>query len=148
MEVASVLLPALHAPESVFQIFTILVGLGFPLALVMAWAFEITPEGIKRDQDVEAVDSIRQVTGRKLNFVIIGLLVVALAYAVVDGYLLDSEIEPSPAPAAPTTRAESAPAAAIKRSIAVLPFVNMSSDPEQESSLTVFPMGERVGRAK
>ena len=77
VEVASVLLPAFHAPESVFQIFTILVGLGFPIALVPAWAFEITPEGIKRDQDVEAEDPVRQVTGTKLDFAIIGLLVVA-----------------------------------------------------------------------
>ena len=71
VEVASVLLPAFHAPESVFQIFTILVGLGFPIALVLAWAFEITPEGIKRDQDVEAEDPVRQVTGTKLDFAII-----------------------------------------------------------------------------
>ena len=52
VEVASVLLPAFHAPEWVFQIFTILVGLGFPIALMLAWAFELTPEGIKRDKDM------------------------------------------------------------------------------------------------
>ncbi len=127
VEVASVLLPAFNAPESVFQIFAILVGLGFPIALMLAWAFELTPEGIKRDQDVEAADSVRHLTGRKLDFAIIGLLVVALGYTVIDGYLLDSESEPAAAMPAPEK-----PVAASRKSIAVLPFVNMSSDPEQE----------------
>jgi len=142
VEVASVLLPAFHAPEWVFQAFAILVALGFPITLVMAWAFEITPEGIKRDQGVDAADSVRPVTGRKLDFAIIGLLVVALGYTVIDGYVLDAEPEPprmatAESTAPEPTRANTAIAreksdAAREKSIAVLPFVNMSSDPEQE----------------
>jgi hypothetical protein len=116
VEVASVLLPAFNAPESVFQIFAILVALGFPITLVMAWAFEITPEGIKRDQGVDAADSVRHVTGRKLDFAIIGLLVVALGYTVIDGYLLDPESEPSSIATAEKT------IAASKKSIAVFPW--------------------------
>jgi len=142
VEVASVLLPAFNAPESVFQIFTILVALGFPITLVMAWAFEITPEGIKRDQGVEAADSVRHLTGRKLDFAIIGLLAAAVVFFVIKDYVLDAEPTPSPSASEPAQAADPAPAAepiprenpiaTPDKSIAVLPFVNMSSDPEQE----------------
>ena len=77
IEVASVILPTFKTPEWVMQAFTFLLILGFPVALIFAWAFELTPEGIKREADVDRAESITHVTGRKLDFAIIGLLVVA-----------------------------------------------------------------------
>ncbi len=66
IEVASVLLPTFDAPDWVMKAFSSLVILGFPLTLVIAWAFELTPEGIKRETDVDPAESVRHSRGRKL----------------------------------------------------------------------------------
>ena len=65
IEVASVVLPTFKAPEWVLQVCTFLVIFGFPLALIFAWAFELTPEGIKRESAVAPDESITRQTGRK-----------------------------------------------------------------------------------
>jgi hypothetical protein len=67
VEVASVFMPALHLPDWTLTFLVFLVILGFPLALVFAWAFELTAKGIKRAQDVHPAESIRHLTGRKLG---------------------------------------------------------------------------------
>jgi TolB-like protein/Tfp pilus assembly protein PilF len=120
-------MPTFKAPEWVMQVFTFLVILGFPLALIFAWAFELTPEGIKRAQDVHPAESIRHLAGRKLDFAIIGLLVIAVIFLVVDNYVLDAE------PKKVEGVAEQVPAAepiAREKSIAVLPFANRSANQE------------------
>jgi TolB-like protein/DNA-binding SARP family transcriptional activator len=135
VEVASVMLPTFKAPEWVMQVFTFLVVLGFPLALILAWAFELTPGGIKRETAVDPAESITHVTGRKIDFAIIGLLVLAVAFMFIDNYVLEAEPAQSPAASEQPSAAEPAPAESPTvrdKSIAVLPFVNMSSDPEQE----------------
>jgi len=130
IEVASVLLPTFDAPDWVMKAFCTLVILGFPLTLVIAWAFELTPEGIQRSKDVESPESATRQTGRKLDFAIIGLLVVAVVFLVVDNYVLDAE------PEQVEMVAEQVPAAAEAAgqvtTIAVLPFVNMSADSDNE----------------
>ena len=120
------------APDWVLKSVIVIILPGLPLALFLAWAFELTPEGIKREQDVDRSQSITHSTGRKLDFVIIGALVLALGYFVWDRQSLVeeasvaatksgmAEIEQQPAPGP------------VVRSIAVLPFVNMSPDQEQE----------------
>src|SRR5437762_11598929 len=65
IQIASTILPAFHAPEWVVQTLVVLVALGFPIALVLAWAFELTPEGIKRAEDVDPRKCIARKTGRK-----------------------------------------------------------------------------------
>ncbi len=116
IEVASVLLPTFDAPDWVMKAFSSLVILGFPLTLVIAWAFELTPEGIKRETDVDRTESVRHSTGRKLDFAIIGLLVIAVAYFAFQSG--------DPIPATGSN--------GQVKTIAVLPFANMSGDPEQE----------------
>ena len=119
IEVASVILPTFKTPEWVMQAFTTLVILGFPLAVILAWAFEMTPEGIKREAEVDRTESTTRPKGRKLDFAIIGLLAIAVVYFAVDKFVLE--------------KAEvTAESVAREKSIAVLPFVNMSSDPEQD----------------
>jgi hypothetical protein len=81
VEVASVFLPALRLPEWTLTFLVFLVVVGFPLALIFAWAFELTPEGIKREAEVDRTEPITHVTGRKLDLAIIG----PLAVAVVSG---------------------------------------------------------------
>ncbi len=129
IEVASVLLPTFEAPDWVMKAFSTLVILGFPLTLVIAWAFEMTPEGIKRDKDVESPESATRQTGRKLDFAIIGLLVVAVVFLVVDNYVLDAEPEQAEMVAEQVPAAE---AVGQVKTIAVLPFVNMSADSDNE----------------
>ena len=121
IEVASVVLPTFKAPEWVLQVCTFLVIFGFPLALILAWAFELTPEGIKREAEVDRTDSTTHVTGRKLDFAIIGLLAVAVVYFAVDKFVLEVEREESPGGAPPSIR-----------SLAVLPLENLSGQKDQE----------------
>jgi TolB-like protein/Flp pilus assembly protein TadD len=99
---------------------------GFPFALFFAWAFELTPEGLKREREVDRSQSISHVTGRKLDFAIIGILLLALGYFAYDKFALDDAVE-SEAEVVQAVPVQDQPA-----SIAVLPFLNLSSDPEQE----------------
>jgi TolB-like protein len=127
VEVSSVFLPALRLPEWTLTLLVFLVVVGFPLALIFAWAFELTPEGIKPAKDVAPAESIRQLTGRKMDFAIIGLLAIALIFVVVDNYVLEAEPEKK------EVTAESAPATepvVRGKSIAVLPLANRSANEE------------------
>ncbi len=119
VEIASVVLPIFKAPEWILQVFTLLIILGFPLALVFSWAFEITPEGLKREHEVDRSQSITGKTGRKLDFAIIGLLAVGLAISVFLNLRDDG-----------TGSAVETDLASDHLSIAVLPFTSRSTDPE------------------
>jgi len=129
VEVASVVLPTFGAPDWVMKVFTFLVILGFPLALILAWAFELTPEGIRLETAVDPTEPVARKARSKLDFAIVALLVLALVYFAADKFLLNAETEPA------EVIAEGIPAAnwvGVEKSIAVLPFVNMSADPENE----------------
>src|SRR5438874_9729730 len=71
LQAASILFPTFDAPSWVMKVFVAMIVLGFPIALVFAWAFELTPEGLKRTEDVDLSKSIGRTTGRKLDFLII-----------------------------------------------------------------------------
>ncbi|HSV63716.1 MAG TPA: tetratricopeptide repeat protein [Chthoniobacterales bacterium] len=117
IQIASTILPTFHAPEWVVQTLIVIVALGFPVALVIAWAFEMTPEGIKRTEDIRPDEKIPQWSRRKFAAFI---LVVVICAAALLGYQV-FRAKPA-AVAGPVS----------EQSIAVLPFVNMSSDKEQE----------------
>jgi TolB-like protein len=97
--------------------------------LILAWAFELTPDGVKREKDVDRSQSITHQTGRKLDFIIIGVLAIGIVYFAVDKFVLHAEPEQAEVAVEQISSAESVTRG---KSIAVLPFVNMSSDPEQE----------------
>ncbi len=78
IEIATTILPLFEAPDWIAQVFAFFVILGFPLAIILSWAYELTPEGVKRSHEVEATESIAHVTGRKIDFAIIGALFLAL----------------------------------------------------------------------
>jgi TolB-like protein len=118
LQVAQLVLESTSAPDWVMQVFLLAVAVGFPIAVLFAWAFEMTAEGIKREVDVDREASITRQTGRKLNRTIIIVLAAAVAFLLVDKFVLQSE----PAP----TVAE------VDKSVAVLPFVAMSSGPDDE----------------
>jgi TolB-like protein/Tfp pilus assembly protein PilF len=106
------------------------------LALIFAWAFELTPEGLKKEKDIERSESITHVTGRKLDFVIIGLLVVALGYFGYDKFVLDPDRDAVKIEAAVQVAREEAASAVEPRdsakSIAVLAFADLSPEGDQE----------------
>ena len=119
LQVGDTLAPALHLPEWINSALAFFLILGFPLAIFFAWAFELTPDGLKLEKNVDRDASITPVTGRKLDRTIIAILVVALGY-----FVWQSQKAP--------TVDEIVETAAGQESIAVLPFENMSSDDEQE----------------
>lgn len=116
LQILDVAVPILDIPDWVGKAVLLVVALGFPIVLVFAWAFELTPEGLKFERDVDRSQSITPTTGRKLDFMIIGVLVIALVLFSLDKFHWP---------------ADSGSPEMQKRSIAVLPFINMSGDPEQ-----------------
>ena len=121
------------APDWVLKIFVVFLLLGLPLALFFAWAFEMTPEGIKREKDVDRSQSITPKTGRKLDFIIIAVMAVGIVFLLADKFIYSEAPGPNTVEAdnaKPPVIAEPADAEIIatSQSIAVLPFVNMSDD--------------------
>jgi TolB-like protein len=117
LQVVDVVMPVIEAPDWVAKSILLLLAIGFPISLIFAWAFELTPEGLKFERDVDRSSSVTASTGRKLDFVIIGILSIALSLFAIDKFVWRA--------------ASPGSAAAEKRSIAVLPFANMSGDPDQ-----------------
>ena len=126
-QVAELLFGALGVPPWGLRFVLGLLLLGFPLALIFSWVYELTPEGLKREHAVERNDSITRETARKINVLIAGLLVVAVGLGAYEVFARRGER------AAPAHSASGTPIAAVAtvvsaKSIAVLPFVNMSDD--------------------
>jgi len=138
IQAADILLGNFGAPEWVFKSFTALLLLGFPLALFLSWAYELTPEGVKRAADVDPEQSVTPTSAKPIDrLIVVGLVAVIAIMAAerwwfatrspglepavhaVDATRVDEEVASSPARVSAET------------SIAVLPFVNMSADPAQ-----------------
>ena len=113
-------MPTFGASETTFQAYVVVVVAGFLVALVAAWVFEVTPEGVKLEKNVDRSTSITPKTGRRLDFVFIVLLIIALGVSVtlnVTGMRDDPDVQV---------------AAGDPLSIAVLPFTSRSTDPENQ----------------
>jgi TolB-like protein/Tfp pilus assembly protein PilF len=132
LQVADIVLDNIEAPHWLMQAIMLLLAIGLPLALVFAWAFELTPEGLKKEKDVDRAQSITHVTGRKLDRSIIVILALALGYFAWDKFSAPGEAVEGPdaaareAAAAQTAEKDQTSAPAPVNSIAVLPFVDMS----------------------
>jgi len=127
-QVAETLLPAFDVPTWVLRAIIIVLALGFVPALVFAWVFELTPDGLKRDAEVASAASIAPQTARRMDrLILVGALAV-VAVLVVERVWIGSRRE-SAAAMTGAVPAASAPAPS-EASIAVLPFVNMSADNE------------------
>ncbi|MDX2427092.1 MAG: hypothetical protein QNK22_00185, partial [Xanthomonadales bacterium] len=129
LQVSDTLVPALHLPEWFNSGVVFVLIIGFPIAMIFAWAFEMTPEGIKKEKDVDRSQSMTTVTGQKLNNAIIGILVLALAYFVIDKFLLQPKISAERSVAVEQASETDEP---IEQSIAVLPFVDLSANNDNE----------------
>ena len=125
IQAASILFPTFEAPAWVMKVFVAVLVLGFPIALVFSWAFEITPEGIRRESEIDPSKSITPRTGRR----IVGLTVVL---AVVAAALLAFQLLRSKILTTTTSSVASIASTISAKSVAVLPLVNTSGDPSNE----------------
>jgi hypothetical protein len=107
MQVVDLLIDRGPLPDSIGPITLTVLAVGFPIALIISWFYEVTPEGISRDTDEQPAESATGFAGRRVDFVIIAVLAAAVLVFAYDKWWT----EPPP-----------------ERSVAVLPFVNMSAD--------------------
>ena len=125
IQAASILFPTFDAPAWVMKVFVVVIVLCFPVALVCSWAFEITPEGIKRESDIDPGKSSTARTGRRIVSLTVVLAVIAAALFIFQ--LFRSKILTT------TTSSVASIASAVSaKSVAVLPLVNTSGDPSNE----------------
>ena len=137
-QVAEFAFESFGAPDWTIKSVVVLLLLGLPIALTFSWVYEMTPEGLKKEKDVDRSQSITPQTGRRIDRVIIAMLVIALAFFAFDKYASEpgtpgiageetseSAREPAPVAAVPDARAP-------KKSVAVLPFIAMSTGPDDE----------------
>ncbi len=129
-QVTTTVAPMLHLPAWVGPVVLWIGVIGFPFVVMFAWIYELTPEGLKRESEIDPSASITHHTARRLDFVIIALLVVAI------GLFAFHEFRPARDTGvtlvARPTGGTASPAAGVDRSVAVLPFVDMSAGKDQE----------------
>jgi len=136
VQVTSVFAPALRFPDWVVSLVALVAVVGFPIALILSWVYELTPAGVRRTDDVPAVESITRVTAQKLNYLIIGSLAALLLFVAIDAYVLRDDAAPGAAAASPAESVAAPTAAApltrdvLRNSVAVLPFTNLSPNPD------------------
>ncbi len=133
LQVVDLVLENITAPEWIMQVFMLALAIGFPVAIIFAWAFEMTPDGVKLERDVDRSQSVTLKTGQKMNRGIIIALAIAVAFLLFDRF----RQAPDTAPQISVDSIEEAEPAAkavatTEKSIAVLPFVNMSDDGANE----------------
>ena len=122
LQVADIVLQGIEAPAWVMKVFLLVLALGFPIVVLFSWAYELTPEGIKREQEVDRSQSITGHTGRKLNLITIALLVAVLAVVVIERTML-----PAPGEVSSVVHTTTA----TDKSIAVLAFEDLSPEGDQ-----------------
>jgi len=139
MQLADILFQTFRSPEWVMQSFTALIALGFPFAVILAWAFELTPDGIKRDSEV-AHRSADLRRGQR-DWLLIGIIVAAVGFYAVDRFILapptsndirTASTELTDDAANPVDVSAPVPGFSNRAAVAVLPFENHSGDPDQD----------------
>ncbi len=108
--------PSLGAPEWATRWFLAAAGIGFPLWIIFAWFYELTPEGLKRESEIDRAESITRRTGRKLDLAIIGVLSLAVVLLLTDRFFSRHGVD------------ETTHLPISEKSIAVLPFENLSEE--------------------
>jgi TolB-like protein len=140
LQIVDVVFPIMNIPGWVSQALLVLVSIGFVIAVIIAWAYEMTPEGLKRDNKVDRSQSIAHHTAKKLDVITIGLLIVVGGFVLYDRFspktIVDDQVavqKPSDLPAGQPVSVKAAETGLDDRpSVAVLPFVNMSDDTQNE----------------
>ncbi len=125
LQVSQLVLEAIEAPSWVLKTFLLLFALGLPIALLFSWAYELTPEGIKKEEDVDRSGSISHGTGKKLNQITIAMVIALAVFIVADRAYFGS-------PSVPAAESATETEARVEKSIAVLAFEDLSADGDQE----------------
>ncbi len=139
IQVADIVLENIGAPGWVMKTIMLLLALGFPVVAFFSWAYEVTPDGIVRESEIDRSQSTKHVTGRKLDRAIVGVLIIALAYLAYDKFVLDpkrdaaliEDLKHNVAAQAPAEPPIVTPEGTDPASIAVLPFADLSPDKDQ-----------------
>jgi TolB-like protein len=126
-----------EAPVWVMKMFMTALMAGFPIVLFFSWAYEITPDGIKKESEIDHSQSVTQETGKKLEYVTIALLVIAIGFIALDRMMPESAttqavVQGPDESAVNNDQPEASEQGIQNNSIAVLPFVNMSADADQD----------------
>jgi len=137
VEVTETLFPIYGFSDAAVRLVVTLLAIGFPLALLFSWVFELTPQGLKLEKNIDPSLPPAPATGKKLDRVIIALLALALGYFALDKFVLEPERDAEMSQTAAMTAAEQAleqqhESASPEKSIAVLPFANLTPDQENE----------------
>ena len=133
VEVAETIFPLFGFDDTPARILVIVLTIGFPLFLLFSWVFEITPEGLKKEKDIDRAASLTRKTGKQLDRIIIVLLALALGYFAFDKFVLEpARVSDLVEESVQQARSDALVESYGDKSIAVLPFINMSADPEQE----------------
>src|SRR5437016_8131125 len=132
VQVAGTVLPMFGAPDWLPRSIVILLSIGFVPALIFSWVFELTPQGLKRDEDVRPEESIAPRTARRMNRMIIAVLVIALGYFVFDKFVLtprrDAALVAATEKSVAARSASESKSTNSSNSVAVLAFANLSDD--------------------
>ena len=139
LQIVDLVLENINAPDWVMQVFMLALAVGFPIAIIIAWAFEVTPEGIKLEKDVDRSHSIARETGKQLNRGIIVILIVLVVFLLSERF---RDVEQGSEPFSQESVLQATEPGDEKRdptpvvpnpekSIAVLPFVDMSPESDQ-----------------
>lgn len=131
-QVLQLVFESFGTPEWVMKTVLVLMAMGLIFALFFAWAFELTPEGIKREKEVDRSQSITPQTGRKLNNTIFFVMALAIAYFAYDKFILSGSREAAEATRQVAEQAAEQTSAEPDKSVAVLPFMDMSPEKDQE----------------
>ena len=136
LQAGALIFDAFELPRLALRMMFALLLLGFVPALIFSWVYEITPEGLKRENEVDGSQSITRLTSRKLNFIIIGVLAGVVAILLANQYwrphTVTEESATKVASAAQPVAPANAASAVPTNSIAVLPFTDMSQAKDQE----------------
>ena len=124
-QVTATVAPALGMPEWTLKLVVWLGIIGFPLIVAFAWAYELTSEGVRRESELPPSTDIRHASGRRLDYITIGMIAVAVLFFVATRLLQPARESAQPA------AVDAKSGGAHARSIAVLPFINLSGDSAQ-----------------
>ena len=132
VQVSSTVLPMFDAPAWLPRSIVIVLAVGFMPTLIFSWVFELTPDGLKRDGEMTPGESIAPQTARRIDRTIIAVLALALIYFGFDKLVLTPRREAVQIADAAKSAVQQAAHAIDAKSIAVMPFLNMSGDPKQD----------------
>jgi hypothetical protein len=120
-----IIFPILNLPKWSITLVAAFLIILFPLVLIFAWAYEITPKVLKKTKEVPVSKSITQITGRRLNYLLAGLLIIAIGLLIFDDFYSDRNASETKQVTAGNDEAK------VKKTIAVLPFKDLSPKADQ-----------------